>query len=396
MPWKQWQTGDPITINRIVWDGLESEYMQDVLERDWFGPGKYAQILQGQLSNFTGIPHAQLTNSGTSALLIAATILQNMGYWKKGDLILHPGCTFPAPSNVIVQAGMVPVYVDVEEGTYNIDAKLVAQAIEKYPEIKGAIIPHLLGNSPDMDALLEALNGRPLIEDCCDTLGSLWGDQHVGNLGDLAAFSFYGSHHVTTAGVGGALLTKFPEMLQMATSLTFWGREYVKTDDLYSEFKQRYTYDTIGYDMQMSEIQAAFGVGQMHRLEEGNEGRAGQFADTHEFMREWEDWLVLPRSHSKADPSWFGYPICVKKEAPFSREPLARHLLNNSIEIRPMFAGNITRQPAYAKVPYVIASDLPQADRNLSSGLFLPAWGGMTGQMTGRLFEVIEEFMGRW
>ena len=172
MGWKQWKPGDPVTINRIVWNGLESEYMQDVLERDWFGPGKYAQHLQQELSRFTGISHAQLTNSGTSALLIGATILQNLGYWRKGDLILHPACTFPAPCNVIVQTGMIPVLVDVEPGTYNIDADLVAQAIGEYPEIKGAIIPHLLGNSPDMDKLIEALDGRPLIKDCCDTLGS--------------------------------------------------------------------------------------------------------------------------------------------------------------------------------------------------------------------------------
>ena len=182
----------------------------------------------------------------------------------------------------------------------------------------------------------------------------------------------------------------------MATSLTFWGREFIQTDDEYSNFTQRYTYSTLGYDMQMTEIQAAFGVGQMHRLEEQNKGRDSQFNKTHEFMSRWSDWFVLPTSYSNADPSWFGYPLCIREEAPFAREPFARHLLDNGIEIRPMFAGNITKQPAYQKVNYIIASDLPQADRNMTNALFIPAWGGMTGPQTDYMFEVIEEFMTRW
>lgn len=394
MPWKQWTPGDQITINRVVWDGLESEFIQDVLERDWFGPGKYAAELEKALAGYVGTKHAQLTNSGSSALLLGCQALQQLGVWKKGDLILHPACTFPTSCNPIWQSGMIPVFVDVEEGTYNLDIEQVAKAIDQYQyKVRGAIVPHLIGNSPKMDTLLELLNGRALIEDCCDTLGSEYDGQKAGTFGHLSCFSFYGSHHITTAGVGGALLTSDERIARLVKSMAFWGRQFVNTVDPYYDFTQRYTYETIGYDMQMSEIQAAFGLAQMQRLEQGNVGRANQFNLTDTFIRHWSEWLITPRAHPKANPSWFGYPITIREDAPFGREQLARHLLAHKIEIRPLFAGNLTRQPAYQGVPYIIAGELTQSNRNREAALFLPAWGGMTDEQTAFMFDVIERFM---
>ena len=395
MPWKQWQPGDQITINRVVWDGLESEFIQDVLERDWFGPGKYAAEFEKALAEYIGTKHAQLTNSGSSALLLACQSLQQLGIWQKGDLILHPACTFPTSCNPIWQSGMIPVFVDVEEGIYNLDLEQAKAACERY-DIKGAIVPHLIGNSPKIDELLDLLDDRGLIEDCCDTLGSEYDGQKVGTFGHVSCFSFYGSHHITTAGVGGALLTGDDNIARLAKSMAFWGRQFVNTGDPYYDFTQRYTYETIGYDMQMSEIQAAFGLAQMQRLEQSNRQRAGQFDLTDTFMRQWSDWLITPRSHLKSKPSWFGYPITIREDAPFGREQLARHLLNHKIEIRPLFAGNITRQPAYQSVPYIIAGDLSQSNRNMESALFLPAWGGMTDEQTAFMFDAIERFMSQW
>lgn len=396
MPWKKWQPGEPITINRIIWNGLESEFIQDVLERDWFGPGEYVRRLEKEIAKFIGVEHGQLLNSGSSALLLATRTLQQLGLWQPGDLILHPACTFPTSCNPIWQSGMVPIFVDVEEGTYNIDAGQIEQALQKYPLIRGALIPHLLGNSPEMDRILTLLDGRPLIEDCCDTLGSQYDDRMAGSFGLAAAFSFYGSHHISTAGVGGALMTDLPEIYHFVHSMAFWGRQFFQTGDPYLDFSQRYTYETIGYDMQMSEIQAAFGLAQFSRLDELNRDRVRQFHRTDEFMQPWSDWLVLPGQHPKADPSWFGYPILIRESAPFERENMARHLLSAGIEIRPLFAGNLTRQPAYRHAPYLIAGNLAQSDRNMERALFLPAWGGMTGEMTAHLFGVIEEFMKKW
>ena len=396
MPWKRWKPGDPLTINRIVWDGLESELIADVLERDWFGPGHYAGAFGRALARFVGLAHAQLTNSGSSALLLATQALQQQRHWRAGDLILHPACTFPTSCNPIWQSGMVPVFVDVEEGTYNVDARLVEEALARYPQIKGAIIPHLLGNSPQIDAIKCLMGDRPVVEDCCDTLGSRYLGQHVGTFGAAAAFSFYGSHHITTAGVGGAFLSDDEDLYHIVHSLAFWGRQFVQTGDPYYEFIQRYTYETVGYDMQMTEIQAAFGLAQLEGLPEMNRKRAQQFAATDLFFERWADWLVLPHSHREAEPSWFGYPVLVRESAPFDREALARALLDARIEIRPLFAGNLTRQPAYRSVPYVVCGDLVQADRAMERALFLPAWGGMTAEQTDYLFGVVEEFMGKW
>jgi len=395
MPWKQWQPGDPITINRIVWDGIESELIQDVLERDWFGPGHYANQLESALCDFVGTKHAQLTNSGSSALLLATQALQAQGRWREGDLILHPACTFPTSCNPIWQSGMVPVFVDVDEGTYNVSLERVQEALAQHSEIKGAIIPHLIGNSPQIAEIKALMGDRPIIEDCCDTLGSRYAGQHVGTFGAAAAFSFYGSHHITTAGVGGALLTGDGDLHHLIHSMAFWGRQFTETGDPYHDFTQRYTYETLGYDMQMTEIQAAFGLAQMQRLWAMNEQRSAQFGKTDEFMSAYEEHFVLPVRHRDAQPSWFGYPLLIRESAPFDREAFARHLLDNRIEIRPLFAGNIIRQPAYNQVLSVIVGDLTQSDRNLERALFLPVWGGMTDEMTAHLFTVIEEFMTR-
>jgi CDP-6-deoxy-D-xylo-4-hexulose-3-dehydrase len=178
--------------------------------------------------------------------------------------------------------------------------------------------------------------------------------------------------------------------------MAFWGRQFVETDDAYYDFTQRYTYETIGYDMQMTEVQAAFGLAQMMRLPNFVSGREGQFEVTHSFFQKYKDWLMLPRSHERADPSWFGYPLLVREDAPFEREDLARALLDAKIEIRPLFAGNLTKQLAYRLSPRVIAGELTQADRNAERALFLPCWGGMTGEMTEYLFDVVVEFMRRW
>lgn len=396
MPWKKWQPGDPITINRIVWDELEEKAIRDVLESDWFGPGKFAKQLEAGLCELAGVKFAQVLNSGSSALLLATQALQHLGRWAKGDLILHPACTFPTSCNPIWQSGMFPVFVDVEEGTYNIDAGQVEEALKSHPNIKGAIIPNLLGNIAEIDRILAALDGRPLIEDSCDTMGGSYDGRQVGSLGTAAAFSFYGSHHITTAGVGGALLTNNAAIHHAVRSMAFWGRQFIDTGDLYFDFTQRYTYETIGYDMQMTEIQAAFGVAQLSRLKEANKRRAKQFKRTDEFMKQWHEWLVLPKEHPKAKPSWFGYPVLVKESAPFDRSHLAGHLLEHNVEIRPLFAGNLTRQKAYQSVPYIAVGDLTQANRTLERALFLPSWGGMTEEMTVHLFAIIEEFMSKW
>lgn len=393
--WKQWQPGDPITINRIVWGERELELVLRVFERDWFGPSAYAEMAETFLSRLHDDRPVQLLNSGSSALLLAARAFQRLGLWKRGDKILTPVCTFPSTANPIWQAGMLPVFVDVEEGTYNISAQLVRQAVAEHPDIAGAIIPHLIGNVPEMHEILVALQGRPLLEDCCDTLVGRYDGRIVGTFGDAAAFSFYGSHHVTAAGVGGALVCAREDVYDVVHSMCFWGRDFAPTGDAYADFLCRYRYRELGYDMQMTEIQAAFLVAQFENLLSTVETRAARFAQLNEALMPYDHLLLLPRQHGRAEPSWFGFPVLVREDAPFDREHFARHLLDNKVEIRPLFAGNLIRQPAYARSPYILIGDTVEADRCMDRALFLPAWN-MPPECMATLISILTEYLRSW
>jgi len=390
--WKVWRLGDPITVNRIVWDQREVENVLDVFQLDWFGPRTYAEMAETFLGRLHDDRFAQLLNSGSSALFLGTLALQKMGLWKRGDKILTPVCTFPSTANPIWQAGMIPVFVDVEEGTYNIDAELAFDALDEHPDIAGAIIPHLLGNIPNMHDLTTMLGDRPLIEDCCDTLLGEYDGQLVGTFGDAAAFSFYGSHHVTAAGVGGALVCADPDMHEIVHSMAFWGRDFAPTGEPYTDFLNRYRYREIGFDMQMTEIQAAFLVAQLERLHHIVELRHQRFLELFDALIAYDHLLVLPRQHDDAEPSWFGFPVLVREDAPFDREEFVRYLLEMKVEIRPLFAGNLLRQPAYRDSPHLLVGDTTQADRCMERAFFLPSWN-MPQDCMDRLIEIVVGFL---
>jgi CDP-6-deoxy-D-xylo-4-hexulose-3-dehydrase len=401
--WKEWLPGDPVTVNRIVWGQPEIDQIQDVLDNDWFGPGPKVGKFGTALAEFTGIPYCQPVNSGSSALTLAVETMLALGHWRPGDLILHPLLTFPTSIAPVIRAGLTPLFVDVDPQTYQIDLARVEFAMRDYDfkhRIAGAVIPHLLGNICDMKRLLELLDGRPLIEDCCDTLGGYYDDKHVGSFGHVAAFSFYGSHHITTGGVGGALLTDDAKIYDIAKSLTHWGRnDYDQLPAGYKKFSRRYWYDTMGYDFQMTELQAAFGIVQLARVPKANVTRRQRFAELDQFFRENDlaDYFYLPETDSiEAAPSWFAYPITVKESAPFRRKEFAMHLLANKIEIRPLFTGNILKHPAFRLLTddrrAVQSGPSTVADRIGKNALFLPAWGMSDGEMA-YLLEVLAAFL---
>lgn len=396
--WKKWKPGDPVLINRIVWGQPEIDQIQQVLDNDWFGPGPKVEKFARSIADYTDIPHVQPVSSGSAALTLAVEALIYLGQWKPGDWILHPLLTFPTSINPAIKNGLIPIFVDVDPNTYQIDLKLAEAAITKYgPLIKGAIIPHLLGNISDMALLMELLDGRPFIEDCCDTMGGYYDGLHVGNFGHVAAFSFYGSHHVTTAGVGGALATHSEEIYNYAKSATHWGRnDYSLLSDTYEKFSRRYWYETLGHDYQMTEIQAAFGIAQMARLDEANEKRAQRFAELDNYFSDLEDFFYLPHTENKeADPSWFCYPLTIKPGAPFGRPEFATHLMRGRIEIRPLFTGNILDHPAFTRLSddqkILLNSQSKNADLAGANGLFLPSWGMSDGEMA-HLLDVLDRF----
>jgi CDP-6-deoxy-D-xylo-4-hexulose-3-dehydrase len=396
--WKEWKPGDPVLINRIVWGQPEIDQIQAVLDNDWFGPGPKVEEFARSISDYTDLPHVQPVNSGSTALTLAVEALIDLKMWKPGDWILHPLLTFPTSIVPAVKNGLIPIFVDVDPHTCQIDIEQMEFALSVYGHrIKGAIIPHLLGNIPDMARLMEALDGRPFIEDCCDTMGGYYDGLHVGNFGHVAAFSFYGSHHVTTAGVGGALATHSEEIYDYAKSATHWGRnDYALLDDQYEKFSRRYWYETIGSDYQLTEIQAAFGIIQMARLNKANERRAKRFAELDQYFSQYADLFYLPSTDSaRAAPSWFCYPLTIKPDAPFDRWHFGTHLIENKIEIRPLFTGNMLNHPAFRRLPehsrVLFRNQSKNADLIGINGLFLPAWGMSDGEM-GYMLEVLNEF----
>lgn len=395
--WKKWKPGDPVLINRIVWDQAEVDQIQSVLDNDWFGPGQKVSEFALALANYTDIAHVQPVNSGSSALTLAVQAMLMLGHWNPGDWILHPLLTFPTSIAPAIQAGLVPVFVDVDRNTYQIDLDAAREAIKNYGDrIKGAIIPHLLGNICSMVDLLDILDGRLLIEDCCDTMGGYYDGLHVGNFGQVAAFSFYGSHHITTAGVGGALATHNEEIYELVRSMAHWGRDdYSVLADPYEKFAKRYWYETLGYDYQMTELQAAFGIAQLERLDQANVTRCQKVYELSQYFSRFNEFFYLPYTEGDAEPSWFAFPLTIKPGAPFSRKEFATYLIENKIEIRPLFTGNILDHPAFVRLPgnrKILAGTSEVADWIGDNSLFLPAWGMSDAEM-GYMIGVLDRFL---
>jgi len=366
LQWQAWQPGKLLAINRIQWDQAEVDAVLDVFKRDYFAQWYYVKAFQEALTRLLGDSTVVL-NSGSSALDVSIKSLLSAGLLKVGDKVLHPSLTFNTSATCIVNNGLIPVFVDAAEGTYNLDATLAQEAIEKYSP-KLTVLPYILGNTTNLDVLLPQLVADKifLIGDSCDTLGTEWAGKEVSYYSDFTAYSFYGSHHISTAGVGGALRVKSPVLYNLAHSLVYWGRNFEST--------YRYDYITLGGDSQMTEFQAAFGVEQLKRLPAFNQSRREVFSKLYAFMQQYEEYFILPYSYAQCNPSWFGFPLTIRDGSPFSRADLTQTFEEAHIEWRPLFSGNTVRQQAWKSVNF-IHKDSPVADKCYSDSFFLPAWG---------------------
>ncbi len=390
--WKKWKIGDWHLINRIQWGEEERSMLEKVLSDDWFGYGRINTEFEKKLSDFTGINYFNLTNSGSSAIEVAVKVLEAQDYWKKGDLVIHPITTFATSISSAISQGLTPVYIDTKRFTYVADPQQVKLAIEKHPEIKGMILPYLIGNIPDLDEIKNYLDGRLLIEDCCDTLGGKFGDIHLGNLGDFVTFSFYGSHHITTGGGGGALGTKDESLHATAKSAIYWGRDF---KDKGGDFLKRYEYETLGTNSQMPSLNAAFGSAQIDRLPGFIKARERQFSEMTELFGE-SGYFHLPIIHKKAKPSFFAYPLTLKEDCPFNRAELVRYLRNNKVEVRPLMCGNIMHQKPFRKARgLALTGEFPVADEIQEKSFFAPCWG-MPEEQKEDYYAIFKNFFSRY
>lgn len=390
----------PIQYAGRVFDEEEMLYLVDASLDFWLTTGRYAAQFESEFARFLGVKHAALCNSGSSANLLALSALTSPKLGERrlqpGDEVITVAAGFPTTVNPIIQNGLVPVFLDVELGTYNLDAAALPNAIGF--RTRAIMAAHTLGNPFNLDALLEVAKTHNLwlIEDNCDALGSTYGDQFTGTFGDLATYSFYPAHHITM-GEGGCVTANETQLKILVESFRDWGRACwcdPGTDNTCGKrfqwqlgglpygYDHKFTYSHLGYNLKLTDMQAAVGAAQLKKLPSFIEARRRNWQLLFDGLKQLEEFLLLPRPTPKSKPSWFGFPLTVRNEAPFSRHDLVGFLESRKIATRLLFGGNLTRQPAYEDIPSRIVGDLRNTDIIMNQTFWIGVYPGLTQEMT--------------
>lgn len=373
----------------------------------WLTLGPYGDLFEDKMRRLLGVRDFVLVNSGSTANLGAVLTLMSRQLpqpLRAGDEVITPAVTFPTTLAPLVHSGLVPVFVDAEVGTYNINPALVEDAIS--PRTRAMFVPHTLGNPCDMDVLtgVAARHGLYLIEDCCDALGSTWRKRFVGTFGDLATLSFFPAHHITM-GEGGAIMTNRPMLGRIVRSVRDWGRDCWcapgesntcgrrfgwQLGGLPSGYDHKYIYSNLGYNFKPTDLQAAIGVAQADRIPEFVEARRRNFKRLYEGLLPYQDRLVLPRLDERSNPSWFGLPLTV--QGGISRLRLVQWLEHAKIETRQVFGGNILHQPGYQHIVHRIHGELTETDRIMRDTFFVGVYPGLTDPMIDFMLDTFAKF----
>jgi CDP-6-deoxy-D-xylo-4-hexulose-3-dehydrase len=398
----------PVSGKVIDADDLSS--LVDSALDGWFTTGRFAADFERKLARFVGVRCASLVNSGSSANLLAVSALTSPKLGerrlKPGDEVITVAAGFPTTLNPILQNRLVPVFVDVTLPSYEIDVSQLEAA--RSAKTRAVLIAHTLGNVFDLDAVTAFARKHNLwlIEDCCDALGSTWKGRPVGSFGDIATVSFYPAHHITM-GEGGAVLTDQPNLQVLIDSFRDWGRDCWcdpgkdntcgkrfdwQLGSLPHGYDHKYTYSHIGYNLKATDMQAALGASQIEKLPHFIERRKQNFRHLYSALKPLEDCLLLPEATPGSDPSWFGFPIGVREDAPFSREELIRALEAKKIGTRLLFGGNLIRQPAYEGCEYRAVGSLPNTDFVMNRVFWIGVYPGLTVPMLDYVAGAITEF----
>lgn len=411
-PSKRFVPGEtPIPVSGKVFDSDEMTTLVDSALDFWLTTGRYALQFERQLSRYFGLKHSFLCNSGSSANLLALSALTSyklgVDGLKPGDEVLTVGAGFPTTVNPIIQNGMVPVLLDVELGTYNVDVTNIADAIG--PRTRAIMMAHTLGNPFDLTAVTEIAQKHNLwlIEDNCDALGSKYNGQLTGSFGDIATLSFYPAHHITT-GEGGCVLTRHSRLKPLIESFREWGRDCWcepgfdntcgkrfgwQLGELPFGYDHKYTFSHIGYNLKMTDMQAAIGVAQLKKLPDFVKTRKDNWQQLHDGLSDLEEFFILPTKTSGSEPSWFGFPITLKSGIPFTRNDFVNYLESKKIATRLIFGGNLTKQPAYKDVPFRVVGDLDNTDTVMTNSLWLGVYPGLSREMISFVVDSIHAFV---
>ncbi len=390
----------------------ELKNMVDASLDGWLTTGRFNDLFEKKLAEFIGVKYAITVNSGSSANLVAFSALTSPKLGdraiKQGDEVIGVAAGFPTTVNPIVQFGAVPVFVDVDKYTHNIDAAKIEAAIS--PKTKAIMLAHSLGNPFNLDVVTALCKKYDLwlVEDCCDALGTTYKGQMVGTFGDIATLSFYPAHHITM-GEGGAVFTNNLELKQIAESFRDWGRDCYcppgkdntcgkrfcwKLGNLPEGYDHKYTYSHLGYNLKITDMQAACALAQLEKAPAFIQARKENFQFLKERLKTCEEFLQLPEVTEGSDPSWFGFPITVKSESPVSRLDLTTYLDQNKIGTRLLFAGNLIRQPYMLDAKYRVSGELTNTDNVMNNTFWIGVQPALSKEMLEYVAHTIETYLG--
>jgi len=406
----------PVPVSGKVVGSKELEFMVDASLDGWLTTGRFNKLFEEELAQYLGVKHVLTVNSGSSANLVAFSTLTSPKLGekaiKKGDEVIGVAAGFPTTVNPIIQFGAVPVFVDIDIDTHNIDAEKIEEAIS--PKTKAIMLAHSLGNPFNLEVITSLCKKYNLwlIEDTCDALGSTYGGQMVGTFGDISTLSFYPAHHITM-GEGGAVFTNNSQLKLIAESFRDWGRDCYcapgvdntcnkrfcwKKSELGGElpdgYDHKYTYSHLGYNLKITDMQAACGVAQLKSLPHFVVRRQENYTYLRNRLSTLEEFLKLPEVTPNSVPSWFGFPLVLKENSGSDRTTLLSYLDEKKIGTRLLFAGNLTKQPYMADQKYRISGQLTNTDTVMNQTFWVGTYPGLEKEHLDYIAETLEEFFG--
>jgi len=402
---------DKIYYAGRVFNATEITYLVDASLDFFLTANRYAERFETEFASYLGLLNALLVNSGSSANLVALTTLTSPKLkdrrLKPGDEVVTVACGFPTTLNPILQNSLIPVFVDVNLGDYTAIPERLTEAIS--PKTKAIMMAHTMGVPFNLDVVMDLVKKHNLwlIEDNCDALGSKYRNQLTGTFGHLSTFSFYPAHHITM-GEGGCVATDDDDLARIARSIRDWGRDCYcaggENNTCGKRFSQqfgtlpfgydhKYAYSHIGYNLKVTDMQAAIGCAQLQKLEQFITKRKENFQKITEFLKPYEDRLILPKATENSDPSWFGYVITVRKDAGFSRNDIVKFFEVNRIETRNLFSGNLLCHPAYQDITHRVVGDLNNTNLVMNNTFFIGLFPGIEDDQLRYIEEIFSLFM---